>query len=160
MSPSDAGFAEDLALVIAETGHTRFAELTDPADPAYRPEYVAYVRSEARKLRGEEPPLPSAATMARNLASAAVDAARDWFRLAPVELVDARLGVCRSCEWFRASDRRCGKCGCGTSAKASLRSSKCPIGRWPMSPGGDTAAPGDPHGLHDPASDGPRATPA
>lgn len=143
MSPSepDAGFAEDLALVIAETGHLRFAELTDPADPAYRREYVAHVRERARAIRGE-PALPSAAEMAKNLASAAVSAARDWFRLAPVELVDARLAVCRSCEWFRASDRRCGKCGCGTSAKASLRSSKCPVGLWPdpaaMSPAGDT----------------------
>lgn len=144
MSPSDAGFAEDLALVVAETGHTRFAELTDPANPAYRPEYVAHVRERARAIRGE-PALPSAAEMAKNLASAAVSAARDWFRLAPVELVDARLAVCRSCEWFRPRDRRCAKCGCGTSAKASLRSSRCPLGRWPD----------DPPVPHDPSPDGP-----
>lgn len=143
MSPSepDAGFAEDLALVVAETGHSRFAELTDPANPAYRAEYVAHVRERARAIRGE-PALPSASEMAKNLASAAVSAARDWFRLAPVELVDARLEICRRCEFFRPSDRRCGKCGCGTSAKATVRASKCPLGRWPgdaaVSPAGDT----------------------
>lgn len=158
MSPSDAGFAEDLALVVAETGHARFAELTDPAHDAYDARYVAFVRSEAARLRGE-PALPSAATMAKNLASAAFAAARDGFARAPVELANARLEVCRSCEWFRPRDRRCAKCGCGTSAKASLRSSRCPLDRWPdpgaMSPGGDTTPPDGPHDPHDPPHDGP-----
>lgn len=98
-----------------------------------------------RRPDGPEPPLPSAAEMAKNLASAAVDAARDGFRRAPAEVVNARLEVCRSCEWFRPRDRRCAKCGCGTSAKASLRSSRCPLGRWPD----------DPPGPHDPSPDGP-----
>lgn len=79
----------------------------------------------------EEPALPSKAAMARNLAVAAVAAARDGFRQAPPELVAARLATCRACPHYRPSDRRCSRCGCGTQPKAAIRSSECPDGRWP-----------------------------
>jgi len=39
-----------------------------------------------------------------------------------------RFDMCTNCEHW--SNGRCSKCGCGLSAKVSLDSEKCPIGKW------------------------------
>ena len=62
--------------------------------------------------------------MARGLVKSATD-------LATGGITDpkARLDICASCP-FLGDDKRCGKCGCFTPAKARVKKSSCPIGRW------------------------------
>ena len=40
-----------------------------------------------------------------------------------------RLAICAECP-FLGKDKRCGKCGCYTPAKARVKKSSCPIGLW------------------------------
>lgn len=41
----------------------------------------------------------------------------------------ARLAICAECP-FLGSDKRCGRCGCFTPAKAAVKKASCPIGLW------------------------------
>lgn len=41
-----------------------------------------------------------------------------------------RLKICEGCEFYRASDFRCGKCGCRMKVKTYLKAERCPVGKW------------------------------
>jgi len=62
-------FKTDLDYLVAVTGHTRYRQLTDPADPAYRPAWRRIVQEEAQRFRDEtlrprSAPLPPPAIVA------------------------------------------------------------------------------------------------
>ena len=46
------------------------------------------------------------------------------------ELHEARLEICRACEFFKPRTERCSKCGCFMKLKTKLENAKCPIGKW------------------------------
>jgi hypothetical protein len=46
------------------------------------------------------------------------------------ELVEYRLKICRSCEFFRQTSQTCKKCGCFMKLKTTLEKAKCPVGKW------------------------------
>jgi len=46
------------------------------------------------------------------------------------DLVDARLDICKNCEFYRARTNQCKKCGCFMKLKATLENAKCPLGKW------------------------------
>jgi hypothetical protein len=46
------------------------------------------------------------------------------------ELIESRLEICNSCEWFKKSLQKCRKCGCFMSLKTTLKQATCPIGKW------------------------------
>lgn len=46
------------------------------------------------------------------------------------ELVEQRLAICRSCEFFRPRVEQCKKCGCFMKLKTKLERSHCPIHKW------------------------------
>jgi len=46
------------------------------------------------------------------------------------EIIDARLEVCKVCEFYRARTNQCRKCGCFMKLKTKLEHAKCPIGKW------------------------------
>lgn len=46
------------------------------------------------------------------------------------ELMQARLDICKSCEFFRAKTEQCKKCGCFMKLKTKLKNANCPIGKW------------------------------
>jgi hypothetical protein len=81
-----------------------------------------------------EPDLPPLATMAANLAQAAVAEASALIAGTPRvsdEEASRRLEICRSCTpHFRHSDARCSLCGCYSKYKTRLRSQHCPLGKW------------------------------
>lgn len=62
--------------------------------------------------------------------------ARNWFRQAPTAVREARLALCRACEYYLPvyTGGRCAKCGCGIGGavldKTKWRSSRCPLGKW------------------------------
>ncbi len=45
-------------------------------------------------------------------------------------LIEERLKVCNSCEWFDKRLARCRKCGCFMRMKSTLKQAQCPIGKW------------------------------
>jgi hypothetical protein len=46
------------------------------------------------------------------------------------ELIESRLKICNTCEWFKKSLQKCRKCGCFMQLKTTLKQAKCPIERW------------------------------
>ena len=48
----------------------------------------------------------------------------------PEEISEARLEVCRSCEFYRERTNQCKKCGCFMKLKTKLENARCPLGKW------------------------------
>ena len=48
----------------------------------------------------------------------------------PEELHEHRIGICRTCEYFRPKTETCKKCGCFMKLKTRLERASCPIGKW------------------------------
>ena len=46
------------------------------------------------------------------------------------DLIDARLEICKVCEFYRVKTNQCRKCGCFMKLKTKLEHAKCPIGKW------------------------------
>jgi hypothetical protein len=76
---------------------------------------------------GEYPPLP---TMVSNVVRAAVGFVASGGAVVGQEERGRRLGICRGCDRYDATQGRCRECGCGMSLKARLASSSCPLGKW------------------------------
>jgi hypothetical protein len=105
-------------------------------------EFVRNAQQQAPKVENvvkpqdvkQEIAYPSAAEMAKNLASSMKDWAKKGFKIATNEQVEARLEVCRGCEWFDrdalAGTGRCKRCGCSTQAKLRIATQSCPINLW------------------------------
>jgi hypothetical protein len=77
--------------------------------------------------------LPTPTTLAKNLTKAVTKETVARFQgVSPLgtEEISKRLAICHSCEFFRAQDERCSKCGCFLKYKTAWRSQKCPIGKW------------------------------
>jgi hypothetical protein len=113
----------------------KYLRQTDDDRPVYRCEVCgAEVATrgdpEASHQCRQFPSLPS---MAWNLTKAVAGFVADGCRLLTGEQYDARMAVCRSCEFFAADSRRCrhNDCGCFLAAKARMRSEQCPENKWP-----------------------------
>lgn len=65
----------------------------------------------------------------KTAADVAVNAAKGGRTLASEELAEARLKLCRQCE-FLTEKNRCVKCGCFMSTKTKIQAAKCPINKW------------------------------
>lgn len=85
----------------------------------------------------DKPKLPSKFTMAGNLAKAMASHIADGLVKVDEDTLRGRLDRCSLCE-HRDNDR-CTVCGCFLVAKASQRSSSCPLAYWP----GDVGEGGD-----------------
>lgn len=46
------------------------------------------------------------------------------------DLIDARMAICQTCEFFRAKTQQCRKCGCFMTLKTTLHRASCPVGKW------------------------------
>lgn len=46
------------------------------------------------------------------------------------EVSDKRLVICKQCEHFDSTFRKCLKCGCFMDAKTLFMDSECPVGKW------------------------------
>jgi hypothetical protein len=80
--------------------------------------------------KADDPNLPPLTTMAANLAGAI---ARDLKAGRPrrtAEQVDAIIGICKSCEKWRPTDRRCSLCGCYMQHKAAWATEHCKLNKW------------------------------
>jgi len=45
---------------------------------------------------------------------------------------EQRIEICNRCEkqWIKFTTKICGECGCIIQIKASIKSFKCPLGKW------------------------------
>lgn len=43
---------------------------------------------------------------------------------------DARLNICKGCEFFDSLSQRCSKCGCFLAVKTYLKAEHCPVNKW------------------------------
>jgi hypothetical protein len=88
----------------------------------------------AAALRGETDYIePGLLKKARTLTSAVFDWAKAGFPMATQEQIDARLALCKACEFWEPNGYlhlgKCKKCGC-SGAKLNLATSTCPEGKW------------------------------
>lgn len=73
------------------------------------------------KAKVAEPPLPSLAARAANVANAAARYAKAGApSLCTEDQIAARLAICEACPLYRASDQKCAKCGCGCGGRRTL----------------------------------------
>ena len=153
-------FADDLDLVVRVTGHVRYRALTDPCDPAFRPDFLRIVRQRAAELRAptglpeaqvprpaalpappaDPPRYPSAGRMALNLIGSGVRTLRAALAgepvLTPRQQADRKLAICRACpsQRFDPAQGRCLDCGCAMIFKRWLATEPCPRGHWSLNP--------------------------
>lgn len=73
---------------------------------------------------------PPAATMVRSAVNALAGFATSGFKVADKAERERRLGLCYGCEFYRADEGRCVKCGCVMNLKARIYSQHCPIQKW------------------------------
>lgn len=78
--------------------------------------------------------MPSWTQMAKNLGQSIINnvqsvAAGNALKISK-EDADARLSICKGCEFFNSQQERCGKCGCKMAVKTYLKAEKCPVGKW------------------------------
>ncbi len=78
--------------------------------------------------------MPSMGTITRNIAQSVVHniqsvAAGNALRLTEEE-ANARLEICKTCEFFNSIQSRCTRCGCFMAVKTYLKAEKCPVGKW------------------------------
>lgn len=77
---------------------------------------------------------PSALAMLKSLGEAAVDQAKHVVTakkgIASQKEQARRIAICKECNFYSASRKRCKKCGCKLMAKIRGAGLKCPINKW------------------------------
>lgn len=46
------------------------------------------------------------------------------------ELIESRLEICNTCEFFRKRTAKCTRCGCFMKLKSTLKQARCPMHKW------------------------------
>jgi len=46
------------------------------------------------------------------------------------DLIESRLAICNTCEFFYKRLNKCRKCGCFMKLKSTLKQASCPVGKW------------------------------
>jgi len=86
----------------------------------------------------EESQYPSLGDQAKNLAqfsfnvvSSAINSENSLF--ATEEIINERMDICRSCEYYDAKQVRCRRCGCFLKQKVRFIFDSCPLSKWTVS---------------------------
>jgi hypothetical protein len=124
-------FTEALEIVVAQTKHERYRELTAESHPSrehYRKLVIQLATGEQPKPEPHAyPPLIEQAT---SVITAAASFVASGFRLVNEAEVERRLTMCHGCDQFDTEQVRCRSCGCFANLKARAESEHCPIGKW------------------------------
>lgn len=93
-------------------------------------------RAPSRRKCAGHPPVktPGLGRKVMNFAGSMVTAALDGFATVTPEQTAARLEICSTCDRYDVDTNQCLKCGCPLSWKPTLRSTVCPLGKWPRLP--------------------------
>jgi hypothetical protein len=91
--------------------------------------------SESKKIKNEihnddyVKPL-SFLQMVREFKKTAIQFIKDGAQIVEPPIYTNRLGTCNECEHLIRKSMRCGACGCLLEAKAGMKNSYCPLGKW------------------------------
>jgi hypothetical protein len=100
--------------------------------PATPPPEVGY--TPVPKLSTDEKSYPGITQMTQSALGSMVGWIKSGARKVSQEVIDSRLSICSSCEWWEAkalkNTGRCIKCGCSTWAKLRMATERCPTGKW------------------------------
>jgi len=95
---------------------------------------IAHIREKGCQyiqIERPDPALPSILTMSANYVAAQTrDVLAGRPRRTPEEAEAIFATHCQPCEWLRASDQRCSKCGCPVRSKIPMLREHCPVGKW------------------------------
>jgi len=101
---------------------------------AVPPPKIASATQAAPVVSNIPPKYPTITTQAKSAATSVANWATSGFRLTTPEEYQARLEICKGCEFWDAEalsgTGRCKKCGCSTKAKLKMATEKCPIDKW------------------------------
>jgi len=91
--------------------------------------------------------MPSLWQRAKNFGREMPKAAMDAFRCVSKDEKEARIQICRKCDYIinaGTAREQCShpKCGCFMQWKSRLRSMDCPDGRWPKVKNASESSPG------------------
>lgn len=81
------------------------------------------------RQKADKPKPPGVLKLAENFAKAVAEHVADGLATVEVEQLEERLTACSICD--QRTGTRCAVCGCHLERKAALRSSHCPLDRWP-----------------------------
>jgi hypothetical protein len=70
------------------------------------------------------------AQMAKGVLGAIKALAKSGVKICSAEEREARLEICKVCEWHAPKFNRCRKCGCFLDVKVSMNVWHCPVGKW------------------------------
>jgi len=88
----------------------------------------------AKLQASNKPAMPSVGAMARSVAESMARNVQSVAAGNPLRLsedqANARLEICKTCEFFNATQSRCTKCGCFMAVKTYLKAERCPVGKW------------------------------
>ena len=73
---------------------------------------------------------PKKLEMAKNLAFAARELAKQGIEYVDDQEKERRESICATCEFAMQDGKRCGKCGCFLKWKVKMKAWHCPIDRW------------------------------
>lgn len=109
------------------TRHRRYCDLADPSHPDFKPAYCRMLADEPEPETVLPAPvqMPGLARQAASFFKAAVNHVSAGAPSATNVQREARLAICRTCEYYR--DERCGVCGCFVAVKASWADQSCPL---------------------------------
>lgn len=154
----DENWREDVRLVVAHTRNENYLVYCEDSNPNHLI-WRQRMAAKAEKYRGLPEPAPidkdkialnhivrnsykppdhqypSLLVQAGNAVQAAAKTAVAAVRGEPVfvseEVLNDRLDICYSCDYWDANWKRCALCGCSTYAKTRLATEACPAGKWP-----------------------------
>lgn len=103
----------------------------------YPSEAFAYMMEASKKQfedarKNPRPKMPSFPKQIKSFKDSMVTWAKQSFKVVDQDVLDQRISICESCEFFVKTSLggRCQQCGCVTKLKTKLLSENCPIGKW------------------------------
>ena len=75
--------------------------------------------------------MPNRLTAVGEALAAAADFLAAGFPVVDRATLDARLDICRGCEWLRPADWVCRECSCYLVLKARMATADCGLKKWP-----------------------------
>ena len=77
---------------------------------------------------------PSVPEQGKNLAKFTLNVFQNIFQGQPLftteEVINQRMSICKTCDWYDESQNRCKHCGCMLEHKVKFALDSCPLKKW------------------------------
>lgn len=94
------------------------------------PEQYQEIKSklEVENLNNFPPVFQQARNLIKQIWTSGIEAAKGKPLISSAEKAEARMNICKTCEFF--TGERCTKCGCFMTTKVNLDAASCPLNKW------------------------------